>query len=257
MHDVEYVTSFPFPTLAGNHLLALDTLSDPSLPDTWKLRGPHGSQGEGDDNVLEGLATLAELREQGKIRKIGMAAYPLPVLLRLTLLAQSKGIKIDIIQTYAQQTIINPSLSSGFLQEFEKAGVEVTNAAPLAMGILTTSGGPDWHPARNEKDGVFEATREAAKLAEERGTRLENVALDFGFRELKMKNGKVVPVVIGCKSIEEIKRTVKGWRAVNVPGERSQEEVEQAKKVEEEITELFKRRKVTGLSWQRPEREHL
>lgn len=129
---------------------------------------------------------------------------------------------------------------------------EVTNAAPLAMGILTSGGGPDWHPAKSEKDGVVEACREAVKLAEERGTRIENVALDFGFRESKMSNGKIVPVVIGCKSIDEIKRTVKGWRAVNVPGEKSDQEVETARKVEEEISQLFDTKGVKGLSWASP-----
>jgi aryl-alcohol dehydrogenase-like predicted oxidoreductase len=241
------------PSPAGNHIRALAALSDPSAPDAFKLRPPYVSQGPGDDNILEGLRTLAELRESGKVRKIGIAGYPLPTLLRLALLARENGLTLDIVQTYAQETIVNPGLTSGYLAAFEEAGVrEVTNAAPLAMGILTTSGGPEWHPARDEKDGVFEATREAAKIAEERGTTLENVALDYGFREIKMKDGRTVPVVIGCKSIYEIRRTVKGWRQVNVPGERSEDAAVKARQTEEEISALFDKRGVKGLSWASP-----
>jgi len=196
---------------------------------------------------------LSELQAAGKIRKIGVAGYPLPVLLRLTYLAKSAGIHLDIVQTYAQQTIINPSLTAGYLAAFEDAGVaEVTNAAPLAMGILTSSGGPEWHPARAAGDGIFDACQEAAKLCRERGTSIEEISLNFGYKEVKMGKGNVLPVVIGCKDISEIKRSVKQWREVNVPGARSAEETEKLGKVEEEVIKLFEERGVRGISWSSP-----
>jgi len=202
---------------------------------------------------LEGLTALSSLRAQGKVHKIGVAGYPLPVLLRLTYLAKSAGVHIDVVQTYAQQTIINPSLTAGYLAAFEDAGVEeMTNAAPLAMGILTASGGPEWHPARAQRDGIFAACQEAVQLCKERGTSIEEVSLNFGYKEVKMRKGTVLPVVIGCKSIEEIKRTIKQWREVNVLGVRSEEEAERLGKVEEEVIKLFEERGVKGVSWSSP-----
>ena len=258
LHDVEFVTSAPFPSPGGNHLDALKALKDSTSPDPFHLRQTSEPVGKGDENILEGLGALAELREQGMIKKIGIAAYPLPLLLRIALLAKNRGIKIDIVQTYAQQTVLTPLLATAYLSEFEKAGItELTNAAPLAMGILTTNGGPDWHPAKTSNDGMYDATREASRLCQERGTSIENVALDFGFRELKLSDGKNVPVVVGCKSIQEIKRTVEHWREVNVPGVRGQEEDEKARETEREVIELFEKRQVRSLTWQNPAPENM
>jgi D-arabinose 1-dehydrogenase len=253
LHDVEYVCAHPFPTPAGDHMSALAALTDPFHPDFFRLRPPYTPLGPGDERVLEGLRALSELRERGIVRKIGMAGYPLPVLLRLSLLARAQGITLDIVQTYAQHTILNPSLGDAYLPAFEAAGLgEITNAAPLAMGILTTAGGPEWHPARTANDGAYEACRHASALCEQKGTKLENVALDFGLRELKMQNGTPVPVVIGCKTIDEIRRTVHHWREVNIPGERSAQEAEKAQQVEQEIAEYFDKQGVRGLSWASP-----
>ena len=144
-------------------------------------------------------------------------------------------------------------MTAGFLAAFEDAGVdEVTNAAPLAMGILTASGGPEWHPARAENNGIFDACQEAVKICQTRGTSIEQVALNFGYKEVKMRKGTVLPVVIGCKNIDEIKRTVKQWREVNIPGARSEEEAERLGKVEEEVIKLFEDKGVIGVSWTSP-----
>lgn len=250
LHDVEFVTSAPFPCPEGDHLLPLTALTDPSLPDTFHLRPPHKPLGKGDENILEGLRTLSELRDQGIIKRIGIAALALPLLLRIALLAKEAGIAIDIIQTYAQSTILNPLLAP-YIPHYREAGVKkVTNAAPLAMGILTSSGGPDWHPARNLAS--FAATREAVELCKEKGSSIENVALDFGLRKMSDGEGGTVPVVVGCKSIEEVKRTVRLWREINIRGVRAEEEDEKAKEVEEAVVDLFEKRGVRNFTWQSP-----
>jgi hypothetical protein len=56
----------------------------------------------------------------------------------------------------------------------------VINAAPVAMGMYTARGPPDWHPAGEE-------VKETAKLVskffqEERATSVEDAALGFGLR---------------------------------------------------------------------------
>ena len=257
LHDVEFVNSHPCPSPGGAHIAALKAL-DPSpctdfdaFEDTFGLKPPYTPRGPGDAQILEGLSALSDLRSQGVVRKIGIAGYPLPTLLRLCLLAQKAGIKIDIVQTYAQQTIINPSLTGGYLASFAQAGVDkVTNAAPLAMGILTTAGGPEWHPTNRERGPSFEACREASALCQEKGTSIEAVSLGFGMKALSTPSGADIPVVIGCKSIQEIKRTVEQWKKVN-EGEKSEKE----KEIEQEVIEIFKRRGVLGVSWESPSPE--
>jgi aryl-alcohol dehydrogenase-like predicted oxidoreductase len=143
-------------------------------------------------------------------------------------------------------------LADRYLAEFEKAGVkQVVNAAPLSMGILTTQGGPAWHPFRKEAGGkIFEATREASQLCQERGTTLEAVASDFGYKPVHHSNGNLVPVVIGCKDLSEVHRTLESYARVAYDRVDSRE-------VQEEVRALFKERDVTGFSWASPSPENM
>ena len=52
----------------------------------------------------------------------------------------------------------------------------IINASAVAMGLLTTAGPPAWHPASTE---TKELARKAASLAKERGTTIEDIALQF------------------------------------------------------------------------------
>ena len=248
LHDVEFVATSAQPGIAGHHLSALPALKHErrSRPDVFHLSQPYTDLGPGDRAILDGLSTLRELQQQGKIRRIGISGYPLPVLLRIALLAKwlIPMKPLDIIQTYAQQTILNNSLERGFLEAFtETASVgQVMNAAPLAMGVLTDSGGPSWHPVRTQLGGQWEASREAASLCRERGTSLEVVASEYGFKELRQKDGKLVPVVVGCKNVHEVRRALESYRDAKggVSG------------VGAEVVKLFEDKGVRGLSWANP-----
>lgn len=254
LHDVEFRSSVPSgPGVPGHHLSALPFHnSQPSTTrkagDTFHLTPPHDPLGEGDQLILEALSTLRSLQSEGKIRNIGISGYPLPVLLRIALLTKNTPPyrPLDIVQTYAHQTIMNDSLAQGYLDALtERAGVgQVMNAAPLAMGTLTDGGGPVWHPLRKEA-GKFEVTREAAELCRAKGTRLEIVASQFGFRKLNQKDGKIVPDVVGCKNVDEVRRTLEGHR--DAKG--------QVGEAEKEVIELFEKRGVRGFSWTIPSME--
>ena len=128
------------------------------------------------------------------------------------------------------------------------------NAAPLAMGILTTRGGPSWHPANSADDNgaMIRACKEASDLCMKRGTTLEDVSASFGFRDLRVDNGQFAPVVIGCKNVEEVRRTIKVWREVNVPGTITPDEVDKMRSVEDEVGDLFQEKGVKFVSWPSP-----
>ncbi|KAK4689336.1 hypothetical protein P7C73_g755, partial [Tremellales sp. Uapishka_1] len=242
LHDVEFVSSPPV-TPAGNALTVLPSLlSSPSAEST----------GKGDDMILASLGVLRDLQAEGKIRKVGIAGYPLPVLLRLALLVQHRTAQpIDIVQTYGHETLINATLQAGYLDAFTgAAGVaQVVNAAPLLMGLLTTSGGPPWHPARELP--MYRATRDAVQLLQKKERSLEDISAGFGFRRLVQKDGKEVPVVIGCKDLGELHMTLKSWNAVNSDGE-SKDAKKERKEIEGEVRELFEQLGVINTSWQSP-----
>lgn len=101
------------------------------------------------DVVLrETLPALEELRASGKIRCIGITGYPLSALRELAARAPAAGVRVDTAVTYCRFNMFCKDLvTSGTLAELRKAGIAVINAAPLAMGLLTTRGPPSWHPA--------------------------------------------------------------------------------------------------------------
>lgn len=228
--------------------MPIEALDDDSKRKEFHLNPPYVPLGPGEQSILDTYNALCELQSAGKIRKIGVAGFPLPFLLRLALLIRDQtGHGVDVLQTYSHQTLLNSALADRYLVEFEKAGVkQVINAAPLSMGILTTQGGPDWHPFRHENGGeIFKATREAVKLCQEQGTTLEAVASDFGYRPVHHSNGNLVPVVIGCKDLSEVHRTLESYARVTYDRVDSRD-------LQEKVRELFVNRGVAGYSWQSP-----
>jgi D-arabinose 1-dehydrogenase len=226
----------------------LDGLTNPEKRKEFHLDPPYSPLGPGEHSILDTYAALRELQIEGKIRKIGIAGYPLPFLLRLALLIKEQtGRPIDIVQSYAHQTLLNSTLSAGYLAAFEKAGVkQVVNAAPLSMGTLTTQGGPDWHPIRQVEGGkYYQATRDAAKLCQERGTTLEAVASDFGYRPVHQSDGKLVPVVIGCKNMEEVHRALESYARVAYDRTDSKE-------TQQEVRALLEKVGAADWSWANP-----
>ncbi|WVQ84887.1 hypothetical protein IAT38_007050 [Cryptococcus sp. DSM 104549] len=254
LHDVEY--ALPPPSYSGNPLDVLQTIiSQPPTPTPEEAA------------ILSGIAALRELQSAGQILQVGIAGYPLPVLLRLSLLIlHTTGTPLDVVQTYGHKTVQNDALEKGYLDAFtEQAKVgRVVSAAPLAMGILTTHGGPDWHPAR-QIPKLWDATREASDLCKEKNTTLEDVALRFGYRSLVQKDGQKVPIVVGCTDLEQVHSTARRWNEVNkqpppkgeereqTEGEKQKEkEVLEGEAVEEEVRKLFAERGVQGWSWECP-----
>ncbi|KJE01371.1 galactose dehydrogenase [Cryptococcus gattii NT-10] len=239
LHDVEY--TLPGPSYEGNPVPLLSTiLSQPLVPTAEEIK------------ILDGIAALREFQTSGHILLVGIAGYPLPILLRLALLVRDiTGKPLDVVQTYAHHTLQNDALQQGYLQALtEKAGVkQVVSASPLAMGLLTTSGGPDWHPAKKYPE-LFDATRAAVEMCKEKGTKLEDVALSFGYRPLNQPDGRRVPIVVGCKDLEEVTDTVRRWKGVN-PGAQGVGGSEK-KELEEEVKKLFAERGVQCWSWACP-----
>jgi D-arabinose 1-dehydrogenase len=182
------------------------------------------------------MNVLRELKKEGKIKRIGFSgtyfaevltdcqahltsdasAYPLPTLLRLSLLVLHTAPfePVDIIQTYSHQNLQNTGLSA-YLPEFKtraKVGT-VMNASPLNMGLLTTAGPPDWHPAPKELRECVNEAKEMVKASGvkvmggevQRAVKLEDLAVSFGMRGLGNGQGSAPPVVVGCGTLDQVR----------------------------------------------------
>lgn len=149
-------------------------------------------------------------------RGVDLLAYTLPTLLRLSIMVlEQTGQPLDIIQTYSHANLQNNTLPA-FLPHFENVAKVpiVMNASPLNMGLLTTGGGPEWHPA---PPGMKECTQGLAKeipgRAQELGLeniKIEDVAVSYGIREFDVKDGtgqnvkRSLPVVVGVTTLEQV-----------------------------------------------------
>ncbi|CAK4080280.1 unnamed protein product [Aphanomyces euteiches] len=92
------------------------------------------------------IPALAELQKEGIIRMIGICGYPLEV---LDDIIQNSPHALQVVQSYSHLTLQNDHLLAK-VAKWHEQGLIVINAAPLSMGLLTSRGPPDWHPASTE-----------------------------------------------------------------------------------------------------------
>ena len=216
---------------------------DPSNSNTFGLDRPVKPAGSGDERILQAVECMRELKREGKTRLVGICGYPLPILLRAALMVLDvTGEPIDVVQTYGHQTLMNDTLATAFLKEFTgNAKVRyVTNASPLQMGFLTTAGRAPWQTAQ----APIEAARLAAvDICRQEGVSLEEVACNYGYKQLYQSDGTMVPIVLGCKSLEELQSSLASFVSA-VQGGRPE-----LKPLIERLRKLFEEMGVLDYSW--------
>lgn len=97
--------------------------------------------------VNETLPALQKLKQAGKIRFIGITGLPLGIFTYV--LDRVPPGTVDVILSYCHYSINDSSLED-LLPYLKSKGVGVISASPLAMGLLTEAGAPEWHPASSE-----------------------------------------------------------------------------------------------------------
>lgn len=118
----------------------------------------------------EAIPALNRLKEQGKIRFTGICGLPLALFEQIL-----PQVQVDAIISYCHYALNDTSLLR-LLPLLDTYGVGIVNASPISMGLLSTRGTPDWHPASPE---VKATCLRAAKLAEERGADIAKLAIQF------------------------------------------------------------------------------
>ncbi|WP_219838735.1 aldo/keto reductase [Paenibacillus sp. R14(2021)] len=124
--------------------------------------------------VEEALPALERLKQQGKIRYSGICGLPLALFEQLL-----PVIEVDAIISYCHYALNDTSLLS-LLPLLEARGIGLVNASPLSMGLLSTRGTPDWHPA---SEALKKACLEAARFVESQGQDMAKLAIQFSTRD--------------------------------------------------------------------------
>ena len=89
----------------------------------------------------ESLPALEKIKQSGKARAIGVTGLPLKIF--ETVLPRYP---LDTIISYAHYTLFDTTLTS-ILPLTQPRGIQVLNASPVALGMLSPHGPPPWHPA--------------------------------------------------------------------------------------------------------------
>jgi L-galactose dehydrogenase len=144
--------------------------------------------------VEETLPALRRIREQGKVRFIGISGYPMAIF-RYVL----DRTDLDVILSYNHYTLQNTMLAE--LVPYLKAkGVGIMNAAPFSARLLTNAPLPPWHKATAEVRAVC---RRAAEHCAARGVDIAQLALQFSLAHEDMAT-----CIVGSANPENVKKWV-------------------------------------------------
>src|SRR5690606_33057218 len=139
----------------------------------------------------ETLPAMIRLREQGKVRFIGVTGYP-PEMLRDAV----EQADLDVVLSYCHLNLLNTRLASVLAPAVAARSVGLINGSPLHMGVLTPHPPPPWHPAPPE---VLAAGARAAAWCAERGLDLPEIALRFA-----ISHPAVHSTLVGIRTVEEV-----------------------------------------------------
>ena len=122
--------------------------------------------------IDEALPALDRIRQAGKTRFIGFSGLPLKIFNTIILEARDY---VDLIISYCHLNLFDNTLL-GLLPLLDRHHVDLINASPTSMGLLTSQGPPEWHPASAE---IRAACASAARHCTNRGAELADLAVAF------------------------------------------------------------------------------
>lgn len=152
-----------------------------------------------DQIVEETIPALQKLKEAGKIRFIGITGLPLDIFTYVV--DRVPPGTVDVILSYCHYSI-NDSTLEDLIPYLKSKGIGVISASPLAMGLLTESGPPEWHPASAEIK-LQSVCRAAAAYCKEKGKNISKLAMQYS-----LSNKDISSVLVGMNSIIQVEENV-------------------------------------------------
>lgn len=167
--------------LGTDHLdvLLMHDVEFVSLPQIWERTWP----------------AMLKAKEQGKVRAIGFSCYPMKTF--HTVLDHIED-TCDCVLSYNQYTLQNTLFEESLLPRLLEKNIGAINAGPFSARLLTNAPLPDW---LKEPEEVKTAARQAAKLCEDRGIDIAQLALQFSCAQQD-----IASTVAGSANPENIKK---------------------------------------------------
>jgi len=143
--------------------------------------------------VDETIPALRKIQEAGKVRYIGFSGYPMKIF--KFILDQTD---VDCVLSYNQYTLQNTRFADETVPYLKEKGVGVMNAGPFSARLLTNAPLPAW---LKEPEAVKNAARKAAKLCEDNGVDIAQLALQFS-----CENPNITTTVAGSANPNNIRK---------------------------------------------------
>jgi len=144
-----------------------------------------------DQVIHETVPALQRLKEQGKVRFIGVTGYWPHILSQI-----SEAASIDVVLNYCHWNLMMDDMDATLTPVAERKQLGLMNGSPLHMGLLGGNGGPAWHPAPSHIKAV--AARFAG-LCRDYGTDPAILALHACFQ-----HPFVATTFVGPRNVEEV-----------------------------------------------------
>ncbi len=144
--------------------------------------------------VNETLPALRKIKEQGKVRFIGISGYPMNIFQYVL-----DRTDLDVVLSYNHYTLQNTMLAD-LVRYLKSKGVGIMNAAPFSARLLTNTTLPSWHKATPR---VREICRKAAEHAASKGVDIAQLALQFS-----IANDDMATCIVGSANPENVRKWV-------------------------------------------------
>jgi L-galactose dehydrogenase len=149
--------------------------------------------------VDETLPALRKIRDQGKVRFIGVSGYPMK-LFKFVL----EQTDLDVVLSYNQYTLQNTRLADELIPYLKTKNVGIMNAGPFSARLLTNAPLPRW---LKEPENVREAARRASLHCADKGVDIAKLALQFS-----IANSDIATTIAGSANPDNIRKWVE-WAA--------------------------------------------
>ena len=148
--------------------------------------------------VNETLPALVELRDKGIVKHVGITDLQLENL-KWVIDHCEDGV-VESILNFCHYTLNDDKLAD-FLDYFESKGIGVINASPISMGLLSSRGIPEWHPAPKS---LVEACARAAQYCKEQNYPIEKLAIQYS-----VSNPRIATTLFSSANPENVLKNIR------------------------------------------------
>lgn len=145
----------------------------------------------------ETLPALVELREKGVVSHVGITDLQ-PENIQWVVEHVPAG-TVESILCFCHYCL-NDDLMTEYFDWFESRGIGIINASPLSMGLLSSRGVPDWHPANLK---LVEACARAAKHCAAKGYPIEKLAVQYS-----ISNPRIATTLFSSANPDNVRRNI-------------------------------------------------